>query len=940
MSVNKVYQSAGSWVINLKSTIPRYILDRLDYFGHIAVVPGRVDPVSIGDNLLTAARYVGVLRGRDLGDSYSIFGAGLEIWLGDEDDKGDVFENAVVFASASFANTIRGLLPPGGSVTEGTLHAIAGLYNGQHQWQTPRDAIQYVCDTYGATWRVNNNATLDAGLASDLFVSTPTCVIMRRGVGVDMSLRALPGSIEVERDVDDFTTRVILLAEGDGASIYTGSADISPALNPYKDLHGNTLVRKRMVSESDTETSNATARAQLQLNRFTGTRDAMRLSAADYDIIGSFDVGDTVWVYDPDSGLVDTANEISFRGQRINPIKLQAVETSWPVVDGYTVAYRSGTGVWTDLTDHVEFDSAQNVSVTVGDLSRSLTTSGFEPIGSRPNSDKSVPGVPSFITPFTGGAYLDNRGFTKAQVLVTWAAPNNVDGSTIIDGDHYEVRYAVDSNVVYPATWQHVSVIRWEDMQTWQQPFASPSSTWNIAYVPWSSTSVRIQDLAPGVGYDFQIRAVDTTGNASDWSATTVAITTQDNIPPQQPKPPEVASSRIAIQVTHRLGMTGGADYSLDDDLDHLDVHVGYSDTFYPDDSTRVGKLKANAGMIAAGLPAVGTFPVEQTYQVHVKVVAVDITGNKSIPSGDAVATASLIDDAHISDLTVSKLTAGTIGADFIVGARIKTADTGARVELNSAGLQAYDVSGSQTVNISDADGSVSIIGQLSSGPSGNRVVVSPSGATSPEIRFYPGTGTNYTRMRSIDSLFPFEATFFITSGTNYTNSAYSEYEHSAGFVAARVFSPADGSQNGGGVEIAESYATLEYILGSTDNHFKSTAGWSEMVSITATSLARLRLVTGVMEYYGKHYSYTDLGADQGWFTGSFAVSAGSQSVSLSYGSTKSHSMVAIANGANSGHGVMRQCVTAGATSTTGFTVDVDISTSFGWTIVFWCYGV
>jgi hypothetical protein len=37
-----------------------------------------------------------------------------------------------------------------------------------------------------------------------------------------------------------------------------------------------------------------------------------------------------------------------------------------------------------------------------------------------------------------------------------------------------------------------------------------------------------------------------------------------------------------------------------------------------------------------------------------------------------ATAAATLIDDAHISDLTVSKVTAGQIVADWVVGARIK----------------------------------------------------------------------------------------------------------------------------------------------------------------------------------------------------------------------------------------------------------------------------
>jgi hypothetical protein len=96
---------------------------------------------------------------------------------------------------------------------------------------------------------------------------------------------------------------------------------------------------------------------------------------------------------------------------------------------------------------------------------------------------------------------------------------------------------------------------------------------------------------------------------------------------------------------------------------------------------------------------------VEETSERWVKVVAVDRSGNKSNPSDASSATALLIDDAHISDLTVSKVTAGEITADWVLAAAIKTAASGQRLELNAAGLQSYDTEGSQTINLaSDPD--------------------------------------------------------------------------------------------------------------------------------------------------------------------------------------------------------------------------------------------
>ncbi|MER7814552.1 hypothetical protein [Streptomyces sp. NPDC096153] len=767
MSVSEILRKLGSWEIRLKPTIDRQTLDALQYFGHVVIVPGRDIPVSqYGDQLLAIARYVGVVRTRTWGDDgrtnaplddLSVGGPGMAMWLGDEDGKGDVLENAVEAASASFAATVNMLLPASGAMVPGTIYPVAGLYSGRHIYETKREALDYLCDTMSTesvpvSWRANGTGTVDAGPEADLFVTDPRCVIMARGPGEDMSMRALEGSTDVTRDAEDFTTRVLLLAEGEGASIATGSADINPGLNPYKDIRGNTLRMTRLVSESDTASGNAATRAQLQLNRFASIRNALTLSTADYDIQGTFRVGDRVWVYDPDAGLVDTANEIIFRGQRLNPMKLKVTETSWSVTEDYTVAYRDANGVWYDLSDHVEFETDGTANVTVGDFNRQLTGASQEPIGSRPSQDTSTPGIPTLIEPFVGSAYLDARGFTRARVILAWNAPLNVDGSTILDGDHYEIRYAVDTDMIYPATWGQISQVRWMDLQTWAQPFASPDGRWQIAYAPWGDTTFQLQDLSPGIGYDVQIRAVDKTGNTGAWGPVTTFVASTDNMPPSAPAAPEVAGSRIALQITHQLGKSSGGTFNLESDLHHLEIHVDYEPHFTPSADTVKAKVSATAGMIQAQIPVVATVQVEETSARYVRVVAVDITGNKSGPSDAAAATALLIDDAHISDLTVSKVTAGTITADWFIGARIKTADTGPRVELNSSGLQAYSASGAQTVDIASATGDVTILGQIISGTTGRRLEINPTATRLPEIRFYASSGPNYGYVNSTSS--------------------------------------------------------------------------------------------------------------------------------------------------------------------------------------------
>lgn len=768
MTIQENLAALGSWEIDLLPTIPRESLDALQFFGHVAIIHGRVDPATYGDNLLNpgVARYVGVLRGNSLADdartnapndNIKISGVGMAFWLGDDDSKGAVIENATTFASGSlFPNVIRGLLPSSGAVTEGTFYPVSGTYSGTHQWQTPRDAIKYVCATMSTpnspvNWRVNNNATLDAGPESSLFVTNPQCTIVARGDGEDMSMRGVLGSMNLDSDMADYSTRVVLLAQGDGASIATGAADIGTGLNPYKDLHGNQLKLTRLVSESDTTAPNASTRAILALAQYTEPHQDLTVAIQDYDVEGAFSLGDYIYAYDPDKALVDTTQETVFRGQRLNPMKLQVVGIQWPVTADYTVAYRGADGTWIDLTPHIEINDA-GTYITVGSPQRQLTSTLVEQVGSRPNGDTSVPGVPVLVTPFVGAAYLDSRGFTRSRVRLQWNAPLNVDGSTILDGDHYDIRWAVDTDMVYPATWSQVSQIRWQDMQLWRQPFAAPTGQWQTMAVGWDQGTAQLQDLSPGIGYDVQIRAVDKSGHAGAWSPTTTFVATSDNIPPSTPAAPAVASSRIAVQITHTLGKSSGGTFNLESDLDHLEIYGAYEPTFTPTAATLLGKLKANSGMIQAQIAAVATYNIESTSPVYVRVVAVDISGNRSGPSTAASATALLIDDAHISDLTVSKVTAGTITASWVMAGEIKTADTGARARLSSAGIELYDASGNRTLYGSATDGSVTVTGELNSGTSGNRVVVNPTGSTTPIIKFIANSGSDFAYIQGLSS--------------------------------------------------------------------------------------------------------------------------------------------------------------------------------------------
>lgn len=766
MSVTQVHEALGSFEFEFNGNVPREVLDTVDYFGHIAIIPGRLDPKMYQDNILDAARYVGVVRKKKIADDgrtnliqddIRISGVGMEFWLGDEDGKGEVIENELLFNNSTFTSVVNSLCPS--SLTIGTIYTVTGSYSGRHQYQTPRDALQYVCQTMSTSgtpvgYRVNNNATLDAGPESSLFVTTPTCIIVKKGVtqGEDMFSRALPATMDQDYDMEDFTTRVVMIAEESEEQLATGSADIdtvAPGVNIYKNLQGGPLKITRLVSESDTIETNAATRAELNLRNYIDPHRELTIAADDYDIHGSFEVGDYVWVYDPDGGLVDLTNEVYIRGVRINPMRLRVTETDWPITEGYTVAYRDSNGNWIDLTDYIHWEETQPANITIGDFTRSLTDTGESAavrVSSFVQPDSSIPDAPSWVTAsFTTSNYVDGNGLPKSAITVVWTTPVNQDTSAISDGDHYEINYRIQGD-----------------------------TDWSVLNVAWGTNSLRVADLSVATNYEFRVRGIDKSNNLGTWSSTTTALASADTIAPSDPAPPTVAASSLAIQVTHNLGKASGGTFNLENDLAALEVHMSSSSGFNVTPSTYVGSLRANKGMMVGNIPAVATFPVDSTVAVYFRVVAVDTSGNKSGPSTQVLATSELIDSEHISDLTVTKVTAGQISSDWLLGANIQTANSGQRVAINQTGIHLFNSAGDELVDIAADTGNFT----LRTSGSGRRMEMSGDG-----LKTYDSNGDLATWLSSDPSL---------------SSGDYISFRNSSGATLAAIDSLGTGSFTNG----------------------------------------------------------------------------------------------------------------------------------------------
>lgn len=544
----------------------------------------------------------------------------------------------------------------------------------------------------------------------------------------------------------------------------------------------------------------------------------------------------------------------------------------------------------------------------------------------------------------------------RAAVQLVWSQPPNSDLSTISDGDHYEVRWQLSQVYSAPITWDQAGAYTWDQLLTWDRPISityADNPVWHTMNVPWDTTTVLIQELMADSDYKFQVRAVDTFANVGPWSTVQNVATIGDLIAPSQPKPPIVSSGLIGIQVQHNLGKEGFGDFTLEPDLDHLDVHVGPSAAFSPSDSNRVGSLVANAGLIQGLIPAVATFKIDQIGGIWVKVVAVDRYGNKSGASFGAQSTSVLIDDAHISDLTVSKVTAGTLSAAVILSGSIKTATSGARVELTFAGIEVYDQFNRKTLDVDSATGDVVMAGIFKTGLTGQRVEIADAAPYS--TMYFYGNSTPYAFINAVE-MNPVNSDPSIGLGINAgswnANTETRQINSRVWVRDAISVEIIDNTQTryGGYLYVDETQFDLAWYRGASGANQGSQVigyrdamylaggdstggnGYLELAAGRGAGRAVIAMnYDGQIDVYGKFRNYADTGTYQGLFTGVLLFTSAA-AFTVSYGTTKNGTVAPIYSIRN-GSAIAHACSTF---DNTGFTVT--LATTATVYVMFWCY--
>ncbi len=330
------------------------------------------------------------------------------------------------------------------------------------------------------------------------------------------------------------------------------------------------------------------------------------------------------------------------------------------------------------------------------------------------------------------------------------------------------------------------------------------------------------------------------------------------------------------------------------------------------------------------------------------------------------------VDDAKIGSVSAGKITVGSLVADVTVAARIKTANTGARVELNSSGFQAFNSSGVKTVDIAAATGSATFTGTFqtdfdsSTSPhmkiqdAGDRTTIyfyDNSGlAGSGNFAFIntPADANNDPRVGINSGEFDFGSgvmvrqRFYLNTVGGIQIESY-RIDDATKFPGGRLsLGPSSsqldhrqpsGTQNGGAYYVDGNGFIAARNSGGTSNGAVVAGDVNSLtLQVDNTGTAEVQIImedTGLISYWaGKFPNFVDLGAKQAIFSGGVTAASGT-SWATSYGTTKTGSGVSPIATLKAG-GAVGWAVTAASAS--AFTVSSTATTSGA--IYFWCFRV
>ena len=392
--ITETFMDGGPWAVNLQPDTPRWVLDDLDVrnklWATIVITPQHFVPGTVSDaNLLTLARYAGVYLGMGAGRT-SLHGEGLLWWLGDAGDGGDLHAGIDVrYENKYLVDVLNDLVFNGpNGLTLNYTGSIAELFEidieGGDTKREVLDTILGQCSSE-VVYSLTPAGVLNVGTPSGLWTSrgTPTVIFTPEG-GHDALINGLQAEFvmaelngdEVRNDVwvdwDDGHNSGRQFFDAPWFDFAGQEAEVRFLMDwrPKRAKPPTEKWRKLAAWQVQSETK-ANRLAARELNERTEVRQEIAVEVDAFDPWRyAMSPGNDVYLYDPDTKILDTANEVYYRGEAIRPDRGTVQQWTTPIRRGYGVYLRyftsiGGAATYYDLTNWVEFEDGPT-SIKVG----------------------------------------------------------------------------------------------------------------------------------------------------------------------------------------------------------------------------------------------------------------------------------------------------------------------------------------------------------------------------------------------------------------------------------------------------------------------------------------------------------------------------------------------------------------------------------------------
>jgi hypothetical protein len=369
VNITERVMRAGSWSLELLDTTPEHVLAELRKAlgwaggatwtppdGHIVVTKA---PVDVSAMSLALSTYTGRLTMQDGAHSFS--GLGLGSWIGCEGAPCDTItpdltDGTFPTFTYNISQWVTQIFPSNG-ITVGTVSGSGTLYQAQWSWTSPVEMLDAACRYLGMEWRINPTGTIDVNTAANLF-AVGSAFISDRGGEAGVSPVGVFGTATSPKiDASGVTSDAIVAGEGEGAAI---SEMRATGTNFAYGIGGSAATTRRQVDAPQADDVDAGAAADAVIAAFNDPRFSFDIAVTSPRPREALLVGDVVYAYFPEAGIQNQAQLVTFRGEDTFPVSVNVQRMTTNIVEGHGIyLYRnSGTGVFTDLTPHINWPSA------------------------------------------------------------------------------------------------------------------------------------------------------------------------------------------------------------------------------------------------------------------------------------------------------------------------------------------------------------------------------------------------------------------------------------------------------------------------------------------------------------------------------------------------------------------------------------------------------